>query len=180
MGPKGLHIIRVTDVSLLVEWEEVKNAEYYLLSYYPYENVVAIQEIRVPNTENSYLITGLKPGVTYIVQVQAVIKGISSESDSITATTGKDFLYFAIFAVNCIQLYSKFSAPWPIYTFLKWKEVKQQQQQKKTILCSKFQEGLYDLHGRIIQKKSYLRPHNKCDCYAKYLDMPEAFYKQVL
>ncbi|XP_026989218.1 tenascin-N isoform X2 [Tachysurus fulvidraco] len=87
MGPKGLHVIRVTDVSLLVEWEEVKHAEYYLLSYYPYGNEGAIQEIRVPNTENSYLITGLKPGVTHIVQVHAVIKGISSESDRITATT---------------------------------------------------------------------------------------------
>ncbi|XP_017328289.1 tenascin-N isoform X2 [Ictalurus punctatus] len=87
LGPKGLHVIRVTDVSLLVEWERVKKAEYYLLYYYPHGNEGAIQEIRVPNTENSYLITGLKPGVTYIVQVQAVVKGISSESDRITATT---------------------------------------------------------------------------------------------
>ncbi|KAF4089784.1 hypothetical protein AMELA_G00070640 [Ameiurus melas] len=87
LGPKGLHVIRVTDVSLLVEWERVKSAEYYLLYYYPHGNEGAIQEIRIPNTENSYLITGLKPGVTYIVQVQAVIKGISSESDRITATT---------------------------------------------------------------------------------------------
>lgn len=82
-------MIRVTDVSLLVEWEHVKKAEYYLLSYYPYEDEGAIQEIHVPNTEKSYLITGLKPGVTYIVQVQAVIKSIGSESDRITATTGK-------------------------------------------------------------------------------------------
>ncbi|XP_060787090.1 tenascin-N isoform X2 [Neoarius graeffei] len=88
LGPKGLHVIRVTDVSLLVGWKHVKEAEYYLLSYYPYGYEGAIQEIRVPNTENSYLITGLKPGVTYIVQVQAVIKGISSELDHITATTG--------------------------------------------------------------------------------------------
>lgn len=93
MSPKGLHVIRVTDVSLLVEWEGVKHAEYYLLSYYPYGNEGAFQEIRVPKTENSYFITGLKPGVTYIVQVQAVIKGISSESDRITATTGKEHLY---------------------------------------------------------------------------------------
>ncbi|KAM9501507.1 tenascin-N isoform 1-T1 [Clarias gariepinus] len=87
LGPKDLHVIMVTDVSLLVEWEHVKKAEYYLLSYYPFGNEGAIQEIHVPKTENSYLITGLKPGVTYIVQVKAVIKGISSESDHITATT---------------------------------------------------------------------------------------------
>ncbi|MCJ8731860.1 hypothetical protein PDJAM_G00204340 [Pangasius djambal] len=87
LGLKDLRVIRVTDVSLLVEWEHVNKAEYYLLSYYPYGNEGAIQEIRVPNTENSYLIIGLKPGVTYIVQVQAVIKGISSESAHITATT---------------------------------------------------------------------------------------------
>ncbi|KAF5891274.1 tenascin-N isoform X3, partial [Clarias magur] len=87
LGPKDLRVIRVTDVSLLVEWEHVKKAEYYLLSYYPYGNEGAIQEIHVPKTEKSYLITHLKPGVTYIVQVKAVIKGISGESDHITATT---------------------------------------------------------------------------------------------
>ncbi|KAI5620281.1 tenascin-N precursor, partial [Silurus asotus] len=87
LGPKGLRVITVTDVSLLVEWEHVKKAEYYLLSYYPYGNEGAIQEIRLPNTENSYLITRLKPGVTYIVKVLAVIKDIRSESDHINATT---------------------------------------------------------------------------------------------
>ncbi|KAI5103980.1 tenascin-N precursor, partial [Silurus meridionalis] len=87
LGPKRLRVITVTDVSLLVEWEHVKKAEYYLLSYYPYGNEGAIQEIHLPNTENSYLITRLKPGVTYIVQVLAVIKGTRSESDHINATT---------------------------------------------------------------------------------------------
>lgn len=89
LGPKGLHLIKVTDVSLLVEWESVKGAEYYILSYYPKGNKGAIKEVQVENTKNSYLITGLKPGVTYIVQVYAVMRGINSESDQITATTGK-------------------------------------------------------------------------------------------
>ena len=44
--------------------------------------------MRIPNTENSYLITGLTPGVTYIVQVYAVIKEIHSDADKIEATTG--------------------------------------------------------------------------------------------
>lgn len=99
LGPKGLHVIKVTNVSLLVEWEHLKNAEYYLFSYYPYKNEEAIQEIHVPNNENSYLITGLNPGVTYTVQVQAVIKGISSESDHITATTGTPFLLYILYSI---------------------------------------------------------------------------------
>nr|XP_055057748.1 tenascin-N [Misgurnus anguillicaudatus] len=87
LGPKGLRLIKVTDVSLLVEWESVRGAEYYILSYYPKGDQGAIEEVQVENTKNSYLITGLKPGVTYIVQVYAVIRGINSESDQIVATT---------------------------------------------------------------------------------------------
>ncbi|XP_051716419.1 tenascin-N isoform X2 [Ctenopharyngodon idella] len=87
LGPKGLRLIKVTDVSLLVEWESVRGAEYYILSYYPKGDEGAIEEVQVENTKNSYLITGLRPGVTYIVQVYAVIRGINSESDEIVATT---------------------------------------------------------------------------------------------
>ncbi|KAF4117401.1 tenascin-N isoform X2 [Onychostoma macrolepis] len=87
LGPKGLRLIKVTDTSLLVEWESVRGAEYYILSYYPNGDEGAIKEVQVENTKNSYLITGLRPGVTYIVQVYAVIKGINSESDEIVATT---------------------------------------------------------------------------------------------
>uniref|UniRef100_A0A672NQE7 Fibronectin type-III domain-containing protein n=1 Tax=Sinocyclocheilus grahami TaxID=75366 RepID=A0A672NQE7_SINGR len=87
LGPKGLRLIKVTDVSLLVEWESVRGAEYYILSYYPKGDEGAIKEVQVENTKNSYLITGLRPGVTYIVQVYAVIRGINSESDKIVATT---------------------------------------------------------------------------------------------
>uniref|UniRef100_A0A672PLK9 Tenascin N n=1 Tax=Sinocyclocheilus grahami TaxID=75366 RepID=A0A672PLK9_SINGR len=87
LGPKGLRLIKVTDVSLLVEWESVRGAEYYILSYYPKGDEGAIKEVQVENTKNSYLITGLRAGVTYIVQVYAVIRGINSESDEILATT---------------------------------------------------------------------------------------------
>ncbi|XP_022533471.1 tenascin-N isoform X4 [Astyanax mexicanus] len=87
LGPQGLRLVTVTDVSLLVEWERVQGAEYYVLSYHPEGDKRSVQEVQVPNTENTYLITGLKPGVTYLVQVYAVIKGVSSDSDRITATT---------------------------------------------------------------------------------------------
>ncbi|XP_026050904.1 tenascin-N-like [Carassius auratus] len=87
LGPKGLRLIKVTDESLLVEWESVRGAEYYILSYYPKGDEGAIKDVRVENTKNSYLITGLRAGVTYIVQVYAVIRGINSQSDEIVATT---------------------------------------------------------------------------------------------
>uniref|UniRef100_A0A7N8WS39 Tenascin N n=1 Tax=Mastacembelus armatus TaxID=205130 RepID=A0A7N8WS39_9TELE len=86
-NPQGLQLVQVTDVSLLVEWESVRGAEYYILTYHPKDNKSALEQVRIPNTENSYLITGLNPGVTYIVKVYAVIKEIQSEADKIEATT---------------------------------------------------------------------------------------------
>ncbi|XP_070976437.1 tenascin-N-like isoform X1 [Oncorhynchus clarkii lewisi] len=86
-GPNGLRLVRVTDVSLLVEWQAVRAAEYYVLTWYPEGNEAELEQVTVPNTETSYLITGLRPGVTYVVQVYAVIKEIQSEGDRIEATT---------------------------------------------------------------------------------------------
>ncbi|XP_064793451.1 tenascin-N-like [Oncorhynchus masou masou] len=86
-GPNGLRLVRVTDNSLLVEWEAVKAAEYYILTWHPEGNEAELERFTVPNTETSYLITGLSPGVSYIVQVYAVIKEIQSEGDRIEATT---------------------------------------------------------------------------------------------
>ncbi|XP_062337653.1 tenascin-N [Osmerus eperlanus] len=87
LGPKGLRLVRLTDVSLLVEWEAVRGAEHYVLTYHPEGDEGATVTIQVANTETSYLITGLSPGVTYIVDVYAVIKEIQSEADRIRATT---------------------------------------------------------------------------------------------
>uniref|UniRef100_A0A4W5PXF7 Tenascin N n=1 Tax=Hucho hucho TaxID=62062 RepID=A0A4W5PXF7_9TELE len=87
LGPNGLRLVRVSDDSLLVEWESVKAAEYYILTWHPEGNEAELERVTVPNTETSYLITGLSPGVTYIVQVYAVIKEIQSEGDRIEATT---------------------------------------------------------------------------------------------
>lgn len=87
MSPQGLQLVTVTDVSLLVEWEHVRGAEHYILTHHPKDDEGALKRVQVPNTENSYLITGLTPGVTYIVQVYAVIKEIQSEPDKIEATT---------------------------------------------------------------------------------------------
>nr|XP_046215909.1 tenascin-N isoform X3 [Oncorhynchus gorbuscha] len=86
-GPNGLRLVRVTDVSLLVEWQAVRAAEYYVLAWHPEGNEAELERVTVPNTDTSYLITGLRPGVTYIVQVYAVIKEIQSEGDRIEATT---------------------------------------------------------------------------------------------
>ncbi|XP_049889724.1 tenascin-N isoform X2 [Epinephelus moara] len=86
-GPQGLRLVQLTDVSLLVEWDSVRAAEYYILTYNPKDDERLLEQIRVPNTENSYLITGLEPGITYIVKVYAVVKEIQSEAEKIEATT---------------------------------------------------------------------------------------------
>ncbi|XP_064197742.1 tenascin-N isoform X2 [Anguilla rostrata] len=87
MGPKGLRLLRALEDSLQVEWDPVRGAEYYALTYHPKGNQRALQRVKVPNTQNSYLITGLVPGVTYVVQVHAVIKEISSEANRLVAST---------------------------------------------------------------------------------------------
>ncbi|XP_072220687.1 tenascin-N isoform X2 [Leuresthes tenuis] len=87
LSPQGLRLVKETEVSLLVEWESVRGAEYYVLTYHPKNDESAMEQVQVPNTENSYLITGLTPGVTYIVKVYAVIKEIQSDADIIEATT---------------------------------------------------------------------------------------------
>ncbi|XP_035994057.1 tenascin-N isoform X2 [Fundulus heteroclitus] len=87
LAPQGLRLVEVTDVTLLVEWDSVQGAEYYVLTYHPKFDEGAMKQAQIPNSENSYFITGLTPGVTYIVQVRAVIKNIQSEADMIEATT---------------------------------------------------------------------------------------------
>ncbi|KAF6726013.1 Tenascin-N [Oryzias melastigma] len=87
LSPRGLRLVQQTDVSLLVEWESVRGAEYYVLKYHPKYDEASMEQIRIPNTKNSYLITDLTPGVTYIVEVYAVIRQIQSEADMIEATT---------------------------------------------------------------------------------------------
>ncbi|KAM4557153.1 tenascin-N [Fundulus diaphanus] len=87
LAPQGLRLVKVTDVALLVEWDSVQGAEYYVLTYHPKFDEGAMKQAQIPNSENSYFIRGLTPGVTYIVQVHAVIKNIQSEADMIEATT---------------------------------------------------------------------------------------------
>ena len=52
-------------------------------------DILVSPKVQVPHKKNSYLITGLTPGVTYIIHVHAVIKEVRSEPDMIMATTGE-------------------------------------------------------------------------------------------
>lgn len=45
LGPQGLRVVRVTDVSLLVEWESVRGAEYYILTYHPKDDEGALEQV---------------------------------------------------------------------------------------------------------------------------------------
>ncbi|XP_051789084.1 tenascin-N isoform X7 [Erpetoichthys calabaricus] len=87
LGPKNLRLVRATEESLLVDWEHVPGAEYYVITYHPAGAEGSIQQIRVPRSQNSYLITGLMPGVKYIIQLYAVIKETSSQPSSLEAST---------------------------------------------------------------------------------------------
>lgn len=54
-GPQGLRLVGLTDVSLLIEWEPVSGAEYYILTYHPKNDEHALQQVaftQMANTEN--------------------------------------------------------------------------------------------------------------------------------
>lgn len=44
-GPQGLRLVRLTDISLLVEWEPVSGAEYYILTYHPKNDEHSLQQV---------------------------------------------------------------------------------------------------------------------------------------
>lgn len=44
-GPQGLRLVQVTDVSLLVEWESARGAEYYILTYHPKDDKSAPDQV---------------------------------------------------------------------------------------------------------------------------------------
>ncbi|XP_057712436.1 tenascin-N [Corythoichthys intestinalis] len=87
LSPQGLRLVQATDISLLVQWLPVAGADYYVLTYHPRGQGSALKQVRVPNMDNSYLITGLTSGLTYFVEVHAVVKGIQSGAEEIEATT---------------------------------------------------------------------------------------------
>ncbi|XP_061695147.1 tenascin-N [Syngnathoides biaculeatus] len=87
LSPQGLRLVQATDVSLLVQWSPVPGADYYVLTYHPRGQGSALKQVQVPNRDSSYLLTGLDSGLTYFVEVQAVIRGIQSGADEIEAAT---------------------------------------------------------------------------------------------
>lgn len=55
-GPQGLRLVQLTDVSLLVEWEPVLGAEYYILTHHPKNDKRALQQVvrvQMPIQQNS-------------------------------------------------------------------------------------------------------------------------------
>ncbi|XP_041127387.1 tenascin-N isoform X1 [Polyodon spathula] len=87
LGPKEFHLVKASEESLLVSWDYVPGAEYYLLTYYPEGAEGKIKQIKVPKTKNSHLITGLTSGVIYIINLYTFIKYISSEPSNLVAST---------------------------------------------------------------------------------------------
>lgn len=45
LGPQGLRLVQVTDVSLLVDWESVRGADYYTLMYHPKDDESALEQV---------------------------------------------------------------------------------------------------------------------------------------
>ncbi|XP_041134142.1 tenascin-N-like isoform X2 [Polyodon spathula] len=87
LGPKEFRLVKASEESLLVSWDYVPGAEYYLLTYYPEGAEGNIKQIKVPKTKNSHLITGLTSGVNYIINLYTFIKDISSEPSNLEAST---------------------------------------------------------------------------------------------
>lgn len=89
LTPQNLQLLKTTEGSLTLSWDEVIDVDYYLISYYPMGYQTSVKQVRVPKGQLSYEIVGLHPSTTYNITLRHVKKGISSDPENLQASTGE-------------------------------------------------------------------------------------------
>lgn len=89
VAPWNAQILKSTEDSLTIGWDKVIDVDSYLISFFPVGYETSVKQVRVPKDQISYEILGLLPGTKYIITLQNVKKGISSDPELLQATTGK-------------------------------------------------------------------------------------------
>ncbi|XP_019357390.1 PREDICTED: tenascin-N isoform X6 [Gavialis gangeticus] len=87
LAPQNLQLLKTTEGSLTLSWDEVIDVDYYLISYYPMGYQTSVKQVRVPKGQLSYEIVGLRPSTTYNITLRHVKKGISSDPENLQAST---------------------------------------------------------------------------------------------
>ncbi|XP_019386427.1 PREDICTED: tenascin-N isoform X3 [Crocodylus porosus] len=87
LAPQNLQLLKTTEGSLTLSWDEVTDVDYYLISYYPMGYQTSVKQVRVPKGQLSYEIVGLRPSTTYNITLRHVKKGISSDPENLQAST---------------------------------------------------------------------------------------------
>ncbi|XP_006273007.1 tenascin-N isoform X2 [Alligator mississippiensis] len=87
LTPQNLQLLKTTEGSLTLSWDEVIDVDYYLISYYPMGYQTSVKQVRVPKGQLSYEIVGLHPSTTYNITLRHVKKGISSDPENLQAST---------------------------------------------------------------------------------------------
>uniref|UniRef100_A0A8C4W1T1 Tenascin N n=1 Tax=Gopherus evgoodei TaxID=1825980 RepID=A0A8C4W1T1_9SAUR len=87
IAPQNVQLLKITEDSLTFSWDQVLDADYYLLSYYPIGHEASAVQVQVPKGQLSYEIPGLRPSTKYQITLHYVKKGISSNSEHLQART---------------------------------------------------------------------------------------------
>uniref|UniRef100_A0A8C0GZR1 Tenascin N n=1 Tax=Chelonoidis abingdonii TaxID=106734 RepID=A0A8C0GZR1_CHEAB len=87
IAPQNVQLLKTTEDSLTFSWDQVLDADYYLLSYYPIGHEASAVQVRVPKGQLSYEIPGLHPSTKYQITLRYVKKGISSNPEHLQART---------------------------------------------------------------------------------------------
>ncbi|XP_050819038.1 tenascin-N [Gopherus flavomarginatus] len=87
IAPQNVQLLKTTEDSLTFSWDQVLDADYYLLSYYPIGHEASAVQVQVPKGQLSYEIPGLRPSTKYQITLHYVKKGISSNPEHLQART---------------------------------------------------------------------------------------------
>uniref|UniRef100_A0A452I2T4 Uncharacterized protein n=1 Tax=Gopherus agassizii TaxID=38772 RepID=A0A452I2T4_9SAUR len=87
IAPQNVQLLKTMEDSLTFSWDQVLDADYYLLSYYPIGHEASAVQVQVPKGQLSYEIPGLRPSTKYQITLHYVKKGISSNPEHLQART---------------------------------------------------------------------------------------------
>nr|XP_009483161.1 PREDICTED: tenascin-N [Pelecanus crispus] len=87
LASQNLQLLKSTENSLGVSWDQMIDVDNYLISYYPVGYETLVKQVHVPKEQLSYEVAGLRPGTAYNVTLRHVKKGIASEPKYLEAST---------------------------------------------------------------------------------------------
>ncbi|XP_053549282.1 tenascin-N-like [Bombina bombina] len=92
MAVQNLRLIGSTEESLNIAWDLLMDADYYLITYYPYNLKTMKKQVQVSGSEDSNTLLGLNSGTLYTVLMYQVKNGVTSNPAELQASTEEALL----------------------------------------------------------------------------------------